>query len=148
MRAAIVIAASIALAGQAAGKTRFEAYEARDSVVEGKGGSRVTDNGIDYWTMGDPPRRYQIIGIIRDNRGTGVIHGNAIGSSGVAKLVKAAGGHAVVLLGQDTENRGAYAFGSGQGSGFSAFAVPLQERSTTFLVVRYLDAVPPAAPQP
>jgi hypothetical protein len=131
--------AAIALLGQPAfGKTRFEAYEGRQSVRDGEGGTRVTKDGIDFWTNGDPPRRQQIIGIISDNRGTGPLHGDAIGSSSVAKAAKAAGGNAVIVMSRDTESKGIYAGGS-QGS---AFAVPIEERTTKFIVVKYLDSGP------
>lgn len=83
-------------------KTRFEIYEARESIVEGQGGSRIEKDCVDFWTMGDPPRRYQIIGIIRDNCGTGPLNGNAIGSSGIAKKVREVGGDAVVPLDQNS----------------------------------------------
>ena len=79
---------AILIVSPASAKTRYETYEARNAVVEGQGGSRTTTDGVDFWTTGDPPRRYQIIGIIRDNRGTGAFFGNAVGSSGVAKKVR------------------------------------------------------------
>lgn len=83
-------------------KTRFETYETRESVVEGQGGSCIEKDGVNFWTMGDPLRRYQIIGIIRDSRGTGPLNGNAIGSSGIAKKVREVGGDAVILLNQNS----------------------------------------------
>ena len=129
-------------------KTRFERYEARDSIIEGNGGSRIEKDGIDFWTMGDPPRRYQIIGIIRDNRGTGVFHGNAIGSSGIAKKVREVGGDGVILLNQDSALKGIYSQGQATANGNqafgSSFAIPIEERVTTFIVVKYLEPSPAA----
>src|SRR3546814_19908276 len=44
-----------------AGST-FAAYEGADSVVSGTGGTKIVDEGIDWWTAGDPPRKYPDIG--------------------------------------------------------------------------------------
>ena len=130
------------VAGQAGAKTRFESYEARNSVIEGQGGSRTIKDGVDFWTIGDPPRRYQVIGIIRDNRGTGLVHGNAIGSSGIAKKVRSVGGDAVVLLNQNSALKGIFTQGQATAYGNQAYgsgvAIPIQERVTTFAVVKYL----------
>lgn len=147
------IAAALA-AHPLAAKTRYESYEARNSVVEGQGGSRTTKDGIDFWTTGDPPRRYQIIGIIRDNRGTGALHGNAIGSSGVAKKVREVGGDAVILLNQNSSVKGIWSQGQASAYGNQAYgsgiSIPIEERVTTFAVVKYLPAIDatPAAQSP
>ena len=134
-------------------KTRYEAYEARISVVEGQGGSRTTKDGVDFWTIGDPPRRYQIIGIIRDNRGTGPLHGNAIGSSGIAKKVREVGGDAAILLNQNSSVTGVWSQGQATANGNqmygSGIAIPIEQRVTTFAVIKYLpDSLPEAAAPP
>src|SRR3546814_2273782 len=59
-----------------------------------------------YWTMGDPPRRYQVIGIIRDKRGDGPLSGDAIGSKSVAKATLKAGGDAVIYLSSNSRVTG------------------------------------------
>ncbi len=130
-------------------RTRFEPYEARNSIVEGQGGSRTTTDGVDFWTTGDPPRRYQVIGIIRDNRGTGLLHGNAVGSTGIAKKVREVGGDAVIMINQNTSIKGIWSqgqasYGDGQAFG-STFSVPIRERMTTFFVVKYLSENQPQA---
>lgn len=128
-------------------KTRYESYEARNSVIEGQGGSRTTKDGVDFWTTGDPPRRYQVIGIIRDNRGTGPLHGNAIGSSGIAKKVREVGGDAVILLNQNSSLKGVWSQGQASAYGNQAFgsalSIPIQERVSTFAVVKYLPKIQP-----
>ncbi|WP_174275026.1 hypothetical protein [Sphingomonas bacterium] len=152
----IVVVAGALATGVAEAKTRFEPYEARNSVIEGQGGSRTTKDGIDFWTMGDPPRRYRIIGIIRDNRGTGVLHGNAVGSSGIAKKVRDVGGDAIVLLNQNSSVKGIWSQGQASTSGNqtygSGLSIPIEERVTTFAVVKYVDpeassGTPPAMPR-
>ena len=134
--------AAVAASTPAYGKTRFETYEARETIFQGQGGSRILKDGIDFWTVGDPPRTYQIIGIIRDNRGTGPLHGNAVGSKGVAKVAREAGGDAVILLNQNTDLKGVWSQGQASAQGNQAFgsglAIPIKEKVTTFVVVRYL----------
>ena len=153
---ALIIGLGIAIAVTAypvAGKTRYEPYEARNSVRDGQGGSRTTKDGVDFWTLGDPPRRYQIIGIIRDNRGTSHLHGNAIGSSGVAKKVREVGGDAVILLNQNSSVKGIWSQGEAYSNGNQAYgsglSFPIEERVTTFAVIKYLsDNQPAQAVQP
>lgn len=137
-------------ASTADARTRFETYEARNAFREGQGGSKTVKDGIDFWTLGDPPRRYQIIGVIRDNRGTGALFGNAVGSSGIAKMVREAGGDAVVLVEQNTGLKGVWSQGQVSTFGNQAFgsgmAIPIRERVTTFAVVKYLPDEPTGAP--
>ena len=43
--------------------------EARAPVVrEGGYGTRKVVDGVDIWTAGEPPRKYQVLGIINDER--------------------------------------------------------------------------------
>jgi hypothetical protein len=53
--------------------TDFQSWEGRNSVVEGHGGTRKVVDGMDVWTQGDPPRRFQVLGIIEDERPGGLI---------------------------------------------------------------------------
>src|SRR5688572_18870354 len=125
-----ILAATVCSPAQA--RARFEPFEARNAIVEGQGGSRVTKDGVDFWTSGDPPRRYEIIGVIRDNRGTGLLHGNAVGSSGIAKLAIEHGGNAVILIDQNTALRAVWSQGQASAYGNQAsgtgISIPIQER--------------------
>lgn len=85
------------------GETRFEIYEGTAAIREGTGGTKVTRNGIDYWHYGQPPRKYRVIGLIFDDRGTShkllnrAMDGNVIGSPDIARICKDNGGDAVVV---------------------------------------------------
>jgi hypothetical protein len=152
MRKLSLISAAVAvtLALPVHAKTRYETYEGRNSVAVGQGGSRLTKGGIDFWNTGDPPRRYQVIGIIRDNRGTGALFGNAVGSSGIAKLVLKAGGDAVIILNEASSLTGVWTQGNVAAYGNQAYAsglaIPIQERVTTMAVIKYLPDE--ASPKP
>jgi len=125
-------------AAQLFAKTEFAAYEGPDAVQEGSGGTKVTKNGVDFWMTGAPPRKYRVLGIVSDSRGSGLLSGNALTSPSVAAKVKEVGGDAVVVIGQDSQVRGAF---------ISNGAVSIARTKTTqLLVVRYEDAGPSSAP--
>jgi hypothetical protein len=46
----------------------FLAYQGNNSIVRGQGGTMKTVNGIDLWMTGTPPRRFQVLGSLTDER--------------------------------------------------------------------------------
>src|SRR3546814_11755076 len=88
--AALTIIASPALARQ-----DFAAYEGRAAIPEGVGGAKVSTHGIDYWTNGTPPRRFQLLGFIPATRPASALVPDILGSKGVAKAPPHQGGAAV-----------------------------------------------------
>ena len=77
--------------------TDFQSWEGRSSVVEGHGGTRKIVDGMDVWTHGDPPRRFQVLGIIEDDRPGGLIPMARLKHDIVAKA-RQSGGDAVILV--------------------------------------------------
>jgi hypothetical protein len=144
--------ALLAIATPAIAREHFQVYEGRNSIQEGQGGTRVSANGIDYWTTGTPPRRYQILGVIVDKRCLGRICGDPVGSKSVAETVKQNGGDAIIVLDQQEHIRG-YASGasvSGEGNFASGFgwSAPVGNREAMLAVVRYMPADQASPPQP
>lgn len=158
IRLAILTAAAI-LAAPSYAKTKYEPLETREPIIlQGKGGARTEKHGIDYWTIGSPPMRHQVLGIIRDNRKNNLISGNAVGSKAVAKIVKKAGGDGVVILSRNSQQTGTVSggqsnsYGSASGSCFgyycsgnssghaygSGWSSAVVETYTMMAVVRYL----------
>jgi len=139
----IIVALSLAaLAAPASAGKKFMAYEGRDAIRDGVGGTKVTTDGVDFWTTGTPPHRFQVLGIIDDSRGSGWWDGSAVGARSIAKMVREAGGNAALVAGQsraitgfEYEDNG-YSSDPAHGSG-SARADVI--RSTRFVVVKYLD---------
>lgn len=134
----------LAIPGAVNAKSHFAAYEGKDAIQEGRGGTKINKNGIDYWTTGTPPRRYQVLGIITDKRAMGCkICGDAIGSPAVANATKEAGGDAVVFM--DEQNRMQGTVGSATASGNRNFAsgfgwsAAVGDRVATLLVIKYLQ---------
>lgn len=139
---ALVLGASApALAGA---KIDFAAYEGPPLIEQGEGGTKITKNGIDYWTTGTPPRRYQIIGFVQDRRDELLDSGNAIGSPNIAGKVKKAGGHAVIVESQDEVGKSG---GFGTASPFFGwFASGGSKTITRMRVVKYLpEETPPTS---
>lgn len=127
-------------------KIDFAVFEGPIDIRKGDGGTKITKNGIDYWTSGTPPRRYQIIGRISDRRSEEWDGGHAVGSPSIARKVLKAGGNAVILLDQQDVGTGGGGFGNLSGGWGSFFSVGTSKTTTVFVVVKYLDELPNADP--
>ena len=50
--------------------TDFQPVESQGPLVgQGQWGTRKVVYGVDIWTMGAPPRKYRVLGVISDTRG-------------------------------------------------------------------------------
>ncbi len=143
MRIRLLTPAIVALIGAspvlAQAKIDFAEYSGAPIIETGEGGTKITKNGIDYWTSGKPPRRYQVIGRITDRRSEEWDGGHAVGSPTVAKKVKQAGGSAVIMLEQNDVGAGSSGAGSVAGGWGSFFSMGGTKTTTTFVVVKYID---------
>lgn len=116
-------------------RQHFQPYEGKDAVQEGRGGTRVTRNGVDFWSNGTPPRRFQVIGMMEDRRGNGVLAGEIIGSASIAKATRKAGGDAVIVLSSNVHSAGVV----GGVSNGNFWAGSVEKRTTQLIVIKYLD---------
>lgn len=139
MKAFLALAATIALAAPAAAGVTYATYDGADAIQTGSGGAKVTKNGVDFYTTGTPPRRFQVLGILTDSRTDKLLQGNAIGSKGLAKRVLAVGGHALVVADQGTRYAGSNANVMNGPLGPMISARPVNRITTSFFVVKYLD---------
>jgi hypothetical protein len=156
--------AAIALllaSGQFALAQDFMAYEGRNAVHDGQGGNRKTVKGIDFWENGDPPRRYQVIGQITDERHKTGLWGLISMSNlepDIANLAKSNGGDAVILVNAEDQVVGltgssygnAFGTASGGSANVSAFNFgsvgAVKEHESRYIVVKYLPDEPQQAP--
>jgi hypothetical protein len=141
----------------------FLSYEGKNSIHDGQGGERKTVGGVDFWMRGEPPRRYQVIGSLTDERHKtglwGAIRMSALDDD-IAKSAKAAGGDAVILDGENDEvtgvvgssfgdANGTYGNGTASASGSSfGFRRATKEHDSRYLVIRYLPDPTPTGPAP
>lgn len=126
---ALLLGAAI-LAGCA--QVDYQPYEGRSdqTALEGQGGTRRTAGGVDIWSNGTPPRRYQILGVASVELGEGIGH-EAMVNSALASQVKRAGGDAAILLGADRTMSGVVPVGM--------MLAAVRQRTSRFQVIRYLD---------
>ena len=138
--------------------TDYQSLESRTPVVrEGGYGTRKVVDGVDIWTSGEPPRKYQVLGIINDERVQAPFE-MARYYHDVAAKVKQAGGNAAIEASSDSQVTGivsnssttssgtmsAYGVGNvafGQYSGSSnttGFTRAQRHHSAKFVVVKYL----------
>lgn len=153
---AAVAAAVVAFSQAAQASTQFLAYEGKDAVQEGQGGNKKVVDGVDFWLMGAPPRRFQVLGMLVDERWESGIYGLirvANLEHDIAKQVRAAGGDAVILDEQHDKVWGVAgsSYGSATWSGHSAWgssfstASPYGTKNSRYVVVKYLPEASPAA---
>lgn len=153
-----LLVAVFGLEGCAHVQQQFAKYEGPDKTFTGTGGTKVTNEGIDFWTTGSPPRNYKVLGILTDQRRDQRFAASSFGPD-VAAEVKRAGGDAVVILDEAKEFIGTYStstatastFGSAQASGSSAYGrstttaigsgsgVAIRDKITRLLVIKYVD---------
>ena len=126
-----ILFGTLMVAAPALAGVEFQPYEGKDVISEGQGGTRVSKHGVDYWTMGEPPRKYQIIGLIIDERKDNRLSGKTIGSETIAKKVLAAGGSAVIVQDLSARQTGTAFIGN--------LATNVTKNTTRLLVVKYLD---------
>ena len=143
--------------------TDFQAWEGRTAlVVEGHGGTRKIVDGVDVWMNGDPPRKFQVLGLVEDQRPGGIIPTARL-KHDVVRKVRQYGGNAAILISSVSQLQGYYSTatantnlygniygyrygntcsGSYAGSARSfgsSTTVPITRRSPKFLVIKYLD---------
>ena len=118
-------------------------------IIEGNGGTMEIVDGIELWSSGDPPHRFEVLGYIEDNRRvSGLINQMRLkGLPGkLAKIAKENGGNAVVLIDSSKETIGYYSQGNATASGNTAWGsattVPVEKRSSRYAVVKYLPDAP------
>ena len=78
-------------------------------------------NGLDWWTSGEPPRRYRVLGTIVDNRGSGII-AKVTFDSNIVEMAREKGGDAIIEI---------------TNPGFPG-ATDFNRRTSKFAVIKYL----------
>jgi len=146
---------------------KFLICEGKNAVYDGQGGEKQTIEGIDFWSNGDPPHRFRIIGSLTDRRHeTGLIGMVRMSelNNDIAKAAKAAGGDAVILLSEHSDTVGSIGFADTNLSGYGGrgwfqasgstigLSRAIRKHAARYMVVQYIpDAgpiLPPAAVGP
>jgi hypothetical protein len=128
----------LAFALAACAHVETSTYEGRggDKVVEGQGGTKRVDDGIEIWDSGEPPHRYKVIGMSTiadfDN-----VFGRARIESAIVAQAKAANANGVILLDQ-TGGGQSVGFAAGSNGAFAAGG-GFNRKTLRVLLVKYLD---------
>lgn len=109
----------------------FQPYEARSTVFDGTGGTKVVVDGVDFWANGTPPRRYKLLGVVSSEIGAGVGAESLIRTA-VSAEVKKRGGSAAI----EVSNNQAFAGVIRTAPGIYMAA---NRKQMQFAVVQYLD---------
>jgi hypothetical protein len=140
---AVVAAGAVALTAGCA-TAQYQPAGGKAQVAQGKGSLLRVLDGMEVWDADGPPRRYEVVGRIDDERTSGALPRPQSGSN-VVKLAREAGGVALIELRREAQDAGYKVLGTGaaterQGPALGqAPAVPLTRQATAYLVIRYLD---------
>jgi hypothetical protein len=97
--------------------TEYQPLESRAPVIkEGGYGTRKVEDGLDIWTTGEPPRKYQVLGIINDERVQAPYEMGRYYDD-VAAKVKEAGGNGAIEVYSDSQITGIVSNSSTTSSG-------------------------------
>ena len=142
--AALVVCA---LALVACATTTYKTFETRgDGIVEGNGGTKSVQDGMDIWDNGDPPRRFRIIGLIEDERPGGVIPMGQLRSD-MVKKAREVGGQALIQIRSQAQVVGYQSFGSATATAYGNTAtatgvttsMPIRRNTAQFAVIQYVE---------
>ena len=128
MKKLVVLLLAAVLAGCAT--VNYQAYEGKNNLHEGQGGSKVVADGVDFWANGAPPRKYTIIGVAEAEVGEGW-GDNDILRSAVASEVKKQGGHAAIQMASESSFGGVMPIGG--------MMHALNNKKVRYQIIKYVD---------
>lgn len=109
----------------------FQPYEGEKYLYEGKGGTKLVVDDIDFWTNGAPSRTYSILGMVVSEIGSGVGDEAAIRST-VAGEVKKRGGNAAVQVNNNSAFTESFHTAPGM-------LITTERRRMQFSIIKYVD---------
>lgn len=125
--------------------TEFKAFRAQESVFVGQGGTKVVVDGMEVWDDGDPPRKFQVLGYIDDERRGGLAMLQF--RTDMVKKARETGGDAIVQLSSRSRITGYYTAdalttdaGGNPVTGLDvSMAMPVRRHVAKFAVIKFLD---------
>jgi hypothetical protein len=110
----------------------YQAWEGGNNLRQGQGGTKVVQSGVDFWANGDPPRKYQVLGVATSEIGAGSGDEWLIRSA-IASEVKSRGGDAALELGNNVGGNGVLI-----NAGSGVF-IASRNKVMRFAIIKYLD---------
>lgn len=147
------------LTGPALAAPEFSRYYGKDAIQEGRGGEMKQVEGVEFWTNGGPPRRFEVIGFLTDRRHkTGLLGSMRMSGleKAIAKAAKENGGEGVILIGSEAEVTGYATTGQAQANSYgnnvqaygSSMSAPVAKQNSRFAVIRFLPEPSPTTVEP
>ena len=127
--------------------TTYKTFETRGSVVvEGNGGTKINEDGMDIWDYGEPLRKFKVLGVIEDKRSGGIIPMRQLYAD-MVKKAREVGGHSLIKATSQEQIVGYQTIGSATSTinlntaktTGSATTVPIRRNSALFVVIQYVD---------
>jgi hypothetical protein len=110
----------------------------RPTVMSGAGGEKTSLCGVDLWNAGLPPQKFEVIGLITDNRPCGML-AMSLRQYQVATLAKRHGGNALILKFDQPGMRWRAPGNTPAGnSGTDLMTAPIYQEVSKYFVIRYL----------
>ena len=143
--------ASVCVLVSACATTNFYPHESRDNTYIGKGGARFVNEGIDVWFIGEPDRKYSILGYIESPLGAVVDDNHKTVSSTILKKAHEVGADALIEVVNQTQPNstgtawgGGGMFGGGYHGGYSGMGIGIgfpisQQSSARYTAIKYLN---------
>lgn len=83
--------------------TEFIPWEGTE-IESGRGGTKKVVNGIDVWQYGTPPRRYQVVGLVKDSRDPDAPFSSLLDDA--TQKAREAGADAIILVSTERHQTG------------------------------------------
>lgn len=128
-----------------AATTEFKPFSSGESIFVGQGGTKVVVNGMEIWDDGDPPRKFQVLGYIDDERHGGIPMMQF--RSDMVKKARDTGGDAIVQLTSRSRITGYFKTdalmtdpGGNPVTGLdTSMTMPVRRNVAKFAVIKFLD---------
>ncbi len=126
--------------------TTFLPYEGTGASVQGSGGTKMVVEGMEVWSNGEPPRKFNVIGVIEDQRPGGPLPMASLTKDVVAKA-RESGGDAIIKISNQSQVTGYVTNGSATVRGSSNYAraygsattIPVSRNYSKFVVIKYTE---------
>lgn len=142
----IFAAVLLAVLSSGCATTTFLPYESTGTPVQGSGGTKMVVEGMEVWSNGEPPRKFNVIGVIEDERPGGPLPMASLTKDVVAKA-RESGGDAIIKVSNQKQVTGYVTNGSATIHGSSNYAraygsattVPVSRNYSKFVVIKYVE---------
>jgi hypothetical protein len=134
----LIATAGLTLLFAGCAQTDYQVYEGRGGpkIVEGQGGTKTVIDGYEVWDNGNPPRRYQVLGVVEIEDFDNVFGRQRIRSALVDHIKEKNGNAAVVI---DQSNGGQSVITSVSSTGRVSTGVGFGKKVARYEIVKYLD---------